>query len=114
MEVQLTSIQKAKIQNESELAHARKVFRVRMVLCLVFAGLASAGTITGGSDAIWFAVPLSGIALIFLLLSLDTWGHCREVSGRRWTALTPRFSSRETNPPADQGSAQPVANAGPN
>lgn len=114
MEAQLTSIQKAKIQNDSELAHARKVLRMRMVLCLVFAGLASAGIISDGSDAIWFAVPFSGIALIFLLLSLDTWGHCREVSGRRWTALTPRFSNRVMNPPADHGSAQPAANAGSN
>ncbi len=112
MEEQLTISRKAEIQNERELVHSRKILSVRIVFCLIFALLATVGMVTGGTDSIWFTVPLAGVALIFFLLALDIWEHCREVSARRWTTLTPRFSHRETSPPVDQGTAQPAANAG--
>jgi hypothetical protein len=112
MEVQLTIAQKAQVQNERELAHARKIFVVRIVLCLTFALLAAAGIVLGRTDAIWLSVPLAGIALIFLLLALDAWGHSREVSGRRWATVTPRFPDHKAEPPTDRGMAESAANAG--
>lgn len=108
---ELTMAQRVKIHNERELARSWKLFRVRVGFCLLFCSLAASSVAVGGQDGGLFAFPLAGIALIFLILALDSHGHCREVSGRRWTTLTPRFSNRETNPPADQGSAEATANA---
>lgn len=108
---ELTMAQRVKIHNDRELARSRKLFRVRAGFCLLFFTLAASSVAVGGQDGVLFAVPFAGIALIFLMLALDSHGHYHTVSKRRWTALTPRFSHRETNPPAGHSGTQPAASA---
>lgn len=107
---ELTMAQKVQIHNERELARSWKLFRVRVGFCLLFCSMAASSLAVAGQDGILIAFPLAGIALIFLILALDCHSHCRAVSERRWTALTPRFSRRRAPSSAGQDSASVAAN----
>ncbi len=111
-EIQKTVAQKAQAQNDNELAHAKKLFTLRLILCYLFALLAFLGLVESQGSGVWFAIPSAGIALIFLLLALDARSHAREVSGRKWTSLTPRFSNRNTATPTDRETTESAVNSG--